>query len=48
MSDRGSVVHRLDLFPNRASCVRVPVFALKALEQYRSHRLAATLNVGEC
>jgi integrase len=28
--------------------VRVPVFALEALEQYRIHRLAAKLKVGEC
>ena len=44
--DRDSAVHRLPLFPTRAIGVRVPVCALEALEQYRSHRLAATLNVG--
>ena len=46
--DRDSAVHRLSLFPTRAIDIHVPVFALEALEQYRSNRLAATLKVGEC
>ena len=48
MSDRGSVVHRLPQFPTRAIDIHVLVFALEALEQYRSNRLASTLKVGEC
>ena len=46
--DRESVVRRLRLFPTRAIDIHVTVCTLEAPEQYRSHRLAAKLKVGEC